>query len=106
MPDQDKATALVGLKDQSAGETVARAVKYFHEHAARMDYRAGARQGELIGSGPVEASWRQTQCRFKRIGQFWSQQGDEALMCSETFWRNHRWRLLFPHTSPDNSAGN
>jgi len=23
--------------------------------------------------------------------------GDEGLMCLETFWRNNRWHLLFPH---------
>jgi hypothetical protein len=23
-------------------------------------------------------------------------QGDEALMCLDTFWRNDRWHLLFP----------
>jgi len=64
-----------------------------------MDYRAGRRAGEPIGSGPVEVTCRQTQCRFKRPGQFWSQAGDEALMCLEMFWRNGRWHLLFPHTS-------
>jgi hypothetical protein len=56
-----------------------------------MDYRAGRRAGEPMGSGPVEATCRQTQCRFKRPGQFWSQRGDEALLCLEMFWRNKRW---------------
>jgi hypothetical protein len=32
-----------------------------------------------------------------RPGQYWSQQGDEALLCLETFWRNDRWHLFFPH---------
>jgi hypothetical protein len=72
-------------------------VNYLREHQERMDYRAGARRGEPIGSGAVESSCRQTQCRFKRPGQYWSQQGDEALLCLETFWRNGRWHLLFPH---------
>lgn len=63
-----------------------------------MDYRAGRRAGEPIGSGPVEATCRQTQCRFKRPGQFWTQAGDEALLSLEMFWRNGRWALLFPHT--------
>lgn len=80
-------------------QVVAKEVAYFHEHAARMDYRAGRRAGEPIGSGPVEATCRQTQCRFKRPGQFWSKEGDEALLCLEMFWRNDRWALLFPHTS-------
>jgi hypothetical protein len=83
----------------AAAQAVAKEVNYFHEHQGRMDYRAGRRAGEAIGSGPVEATCRQYQCRFKRPGQFWSRAGDEALMCLETFWRNGRWHLLFPHTS-------
>jgi hypothetical protein len=98
--------ALAGLQGQPAEEEVTREVNYFREHEKRMDYRAGARRGEPIGSGPAEATCRQMQCRFKRPGQFWSQQGDEALMCLETFWRNNRWHLLFPHTSPINPARN
>lgn len=83
----------------AAAQAVAQEVEYFHEHRERMDYRAGVRAGEPIGSGPVEATCRQAQCRFKRTGQFWSVKGDEALMCLETFWRNGRWNLIFPHTS-------
>ena len=83
----------------AATQAEAKEVEYFHQHQERMDYRAGRRAGEPIGSGPVEATCRQTQCRFKRPGQFWSQAGDEALMCLETFWCNGRWHLLFPHSS-------
>jgi hypothetical protein len=90
---------LAGLPDGSKAEAVAKEVAYFHEHQDRMDYRAARRAGEPIGSGPVEATCRQTQCRFKRPGQFWSRIGDEALLCLEMFWRNDRWHLLFPHTS-------
>jgi hypothetical protein len=72
---------------------------HFHEHQDRMDYRAGRRAGEPIGSDPIEATCRQMQCRFKRPGQFWSLKGDEALMGLETFWRNGRWHLLFPPTA-------
>lgn len=98
--------ALAGLAEGPAAEGVAKEINYFREHQERMDYRAGRQRGEPIGSGPIEATCRQTQCRFKRPGQFWSQQGDEALMCLETFWRNDRWHLLFPHTSPHNPARN
>jgi len=92
---------LATLPDGPTAVTVAREVDYFRGHQERMDYRAARRAGEPIGSGPVEATCRQAQCRFKRPGQFWSQEGDEALLCLETFWRNHRWSLLFPHTSFD-----
>jgi hypothetical protein len=91
--------ALSQMPGGTAAQTVAKEVAYFHEHHARMDYRTGQRAGEPIGSGPVEATCRQTQCRFKRPGQFWSKRGDEALLCLEMFWRNDRWLLLFPHTS-------
>jgi len=90
---------LAKLPGGAAAAAVAKEVEYFQEHQARMDYRAGQRAGEPIGSGPVEATCRQTQCRFKRPGQFWSQAGDEALLSLEMFWRNGRWHLLFPHTA-------
>lgn len=52
---------------------------------------------EPVGSGAIESTARQYQCRFKRTGQFWTQTGDEALLCLETHWRNGRWTDLFPH---------
>jgi hypothetical protein len=90
----------------TAAEAVQKEVNYFHEHHNRMDYRAGRRRGEPIGSGAIESTCRQTQCRFKRPGQYWSQQGDEALLCLETFWRNGRWHLLFPHNRRLNPSKN
>ena len=90
---------LAKLPKGASAEVVAKEVNYFQEHEERMDYRAARRAGEPIGSGAVEATCRQAQCRFKRPGQFWSRSGDEALLCLETFWRNGRWHLLFPHTS-------
>ena len=89
------------LPEGSAAVAVRREVAYLREHQARMDYRAARRAGQPLGSGPVEATCRQIQCRFKRPGQFWTQAGDEALLCLEMFWRNGRWPLLFPHTAFD-----
>jgi len=90
---------LVALPAGASAETVQKEVNYFHEHQDRMDYRAGRRRGEPIGSGAIESTCRQAQCRFKRPGQYWSRQGDESLLCLETFWRNRRWHLLFPHSA-------
>lgn len=81
----------------ASARAVQQEVNYFREHQERMDYRLARRRGEPIGSGAVESSCRQAQCRFKRAGQYWSQAGDESLLCLETFWRNARWHLLFPH---------
>ena len=61
---------------------------------------------EPLGSGAIESTCRQYQCRFKRTGQFWSMEGDEALMCLETFWRNEQWHDLFPHAKPHSLANN
>jgi hypothetical protein len=72
-------------------------LSYLESHRERMDYAAARRAGEPQGSGAMESTCRQYQCRFKRPGQFWSCLGDEGLMCLETFWRNGRWHLLFPH---------
>ena len=88
---------LATLPAGTSVEVVQREVNYFHEHQDRMDYRAARRRGGPIGSGAIQSTCRQAQCRFKRPGQYWSQRGDESLLCLETFWRNRRWHLLFPH---------
>jgi hypothetical protein len=88
---------LAQLPAGASAQAVQKEVNYFHEHQDRMDYRGGRRRGEPIGSGAIESTCRQAQCRFKRPGQYWSAQGDESLLCLETFWRNGRWNLLFPH---------
>jgi hypothetical protein len=95
-------------------------IDYFADNQNRMHYRDIIRArktvakgtatptqrlkaNEPLGSGAIESTCRQYQCRFKRTGQFWSTAGDEALMCLETFWRNGRWHQLYPHatlTSP------
>jgi hypothetical protein len=96
-------------------------IDYFADNQKRMHYRDIIRArkavdkgtatpaqrlkaNEPLGSGAIESTCRQYQCRFKRTGQFWSTAGDEALMCLETFWRNGRWHQLYPHatlTSPN-----
>ena len=77
---------------------VSAGLHYLETHQARLDYDVAQKRGEPLGSGAMESTCRQYQCRFKRPGQFWTRTGDEALMCLETFWRNRRWHLLFPHT--------
>jgi hypothetical protein len=74
---------------------------YLENNRARLDYRGVQERGEPGGSGAMESTCKQYQGRFHRSGQFWTQVGDEALMCLETFWRNGRWSLLFPHVPPD-----
>lgn len=89
-------------------------IEYFEHNAGRMKYqkiiqaRKADKEGtatpeqiqlanQPLGSGAIESTCRQYQCRFKRTGQFWTTAGDEALLCLETFWRNGRWNQLYPH---------
>jgi hypothetical protein len=127
---QDQPLALIqSLKDVQAlvneklQKKVQTQITYFEHNQNRLNYREiiDARQalkdgtatpaqktkaGEPLGSGAIESTCRQYQCRFKRTGQFWSMAGDEALMCLETFWRNGRWHAVFPHAKPPSLANN
>ena len=75
-------------------------VGYFTTHQKRMDYKAAKAKGEPVGSGAIESTARQYQCRFKCTGQYWTVAGDEALLALATLKRNERWHLLYPHASP------
>jgi hypothetical protein len=109
--ERDQANKVVKTLDEllqglpgAAHEAVEKEKNYFESNLERLKYKDGISRGEPSGSGAMESTCRQYQCRFKRPGQFWSQTGDEALMTLETFWRNDRWHILFPHaTSTDPS---
>jgi hypothetical protein len=72
-------------------------IGYFTTHQKRMDYKQAKANGEPVGSGVVESTARQYQTRFKCTGQYWTLEGDEALLALATLYRNERWHLLFPH---------
>ena len=102
---------------QAQQEKLQTQIEYFENNAHRMKYKdiiearkacdegtATQQQIQLanqpLGSGAVESTCRQYQCRFKRTGQFWTTVGDESLLCLETLWRNNRWHELYPHAKP------
>jgi hypothetical protein len=105
---------------QAQQKEVQTQIEYFQKNADRMKYkeiieaRKACDKGkatneqillanEPIGSGAVESTCRQYQCRFKRTGQFWTTAGDESLLCLETLWRNQRWHELYPHAKPSSA---
>jgi hypothetical protein len=102
----DDLTALVKRLRGAKRGAVKAERDYLATHRERLDDADGAKRGEPLGSGAIESTGRQYQCRFKRPGQFWSTTGDEALICLETFWRNDRWLLLFPHAAPADPSRN
>jgi hypothetical protein len=121
---QDQTCAVIAsLKElqprlqQAQQEKLQTQIEYFENNEHRMKYKAiiearkardngTATEQQLqlanqpLGSGAVESTCRQYQCRFKRTGQFWTTDGDEALLCLETFWRNNRWHELYRHAKP------
>ena len=109
----DKVLKVIGTLEElkprlshAAATAATDAIEYYQNHQTRMQYAAGEKRGEPVGSGAIESTCRQMQCRMKRCGQFWSTAGDEALLCLETFWRNDRWELLFPHVAITAVSGN
>jgi hypothetical protein len=90
---EDLQPSLAGAAAKATGQ----AIEYYTNNRQRMKYKQARKDNEPVGSGAIESTCRQLQCRMKRCGQFWSTSGDEALLCLETFWRNQRWELLFPH---------
>lgn len=80
-----------------AGAVVRREQNYLAQHAARMNYRELSRNGP-IGSGAVEPACRQRQCRFKRAGQFWTDDGLKHLCALQEARRNGHWEELWTLT--------
>ena len=78
-----------------AGQTVQKEKNYFAGQARRMNYKEIADRGWPIGSGAVESSCRQDQCRFKRAGQSWSRRGFENLSALDQARRNNHWDELW-----------
>jgi hypothetical protein len=78
-----------------AGEAARKEKNYFAGQAGRMNYQAIANRGWPIGSGAVESACRQSQCRFKRPGQFWTQVGLRHLCALEGARRNNHWDQLW-----------
>jgi hypothetical protein len=91
---------------EAAAKAADEAIEYYQNNQKRMKYKDGRKRHEPVGSGAIESTCRQLQCRLKRCGQFWSTQGDEALLCLEMFWRNERWKMLFPHAKLTAIANN
>jgi hypothetical protein len=91
---------------ESAATAADKAIEYYQNNQKRMKYKEGRKRNEPLGSGAIESTCRQLQCRMKRCGQFWSTRGDEALLCLEMFWRNQRWEKLFPHAKLTAIANN
>ena len=71
---------------------------YFAVQAGRMNCDEGAQRGWSIGSGPVESTCQQWQCRRKREGQFWTAPGLRHSGVLEEARNHARWVELWMGT--------
>jgi len=77
------------------GKVVRKAQNYFAGQSERMNYQEIAKRDWPIGSGPVESACRQSQCRFKCSGQFWTETGFRRLSAMDEARRNGHWEELW-----------
>lgn len=56
-------------------EAIENACTYFEKHKEHMNYALAGQEGLPMGSGSMESQCAQFQNRFKRRGQFWTQNG-------------------------------
>ncbi len=88
-------TALRALdpSDAKASEEVRKAVDYFTDNAARMDYPRFVELKLPIGSGAVESSCRTViQEREKGAGMRWTQEGAQAVASLRAVYKSGRWK--------------
>jgi hypothetical protein len=88
---------IASMKEPSGpqGKLVRQEKNYFAGQAGRMNYKEIAERGWPIGSGAVESACRQSQCRFKRPGQFWTPAGLRNLCALDEARRNDHWDNLW-----------
>ena len=78
--------------ESSPTATVRRAVAYFTDHAARLDYPSFVARAFPIGSGAVESSGKTVvQARTKGAGLRWSGTGAQAVVSLRALHRSGRW---------------
>lgn len=79
----------------SAAESRRQVVGYYKRNRHRMDYGRFRERGLQIGSGPLEAAHRTVvQCRMKRSGQRWTDDGAQAMLNLRVASKSGRWHLV------------
>ena len=78
--------------DADAAEEVRKAIGYFTDHAARMDYPRFVARQLPIGSGGVESACKTLiQAREKQAGMRWSHDGAQTVASLRALHRSGRW---------------
>jgi hypothetical protein len=98
------------VRGADAAEEVRKALGYFTDHAARMDYPGFVARQLPIGSGGVESACKTLiQAREKQAGMRWSHDGAQTVASLrarhrsgrwDRFWRSHPQRRRPPIAAP------
>ena len=91
-PDIDPGTNLSADLSADAAEEVRKAIGYFTDHAARMDYPRFVARQLPIGSGAIESTCKTLiQAREKQAGMRWSHHGAQVVASLRALHRSGRW---------------
>lgn len=81
---------------EEAAEEVRKAVGYFREHAARMDYPTFIAMKLPIGSGAIESACKTLiEEREKGAGMRWTEEGAQAVATLRALHRSGRWAAFW-----------
>ena len=83
------------VRRREAKKIVRREVAYFKSHEGHMHYEKNAALGVPVGSGAMESQCSQNQNRFKRRGQFWSQNGFALAIKAYVRYANNELRYCY-----------
>jgi hypothetical protein len=79
-----------------AADEVRKAVDYFTDHAARMDYPRFVARQLPIGSGAIESTCKTLiQAREKQAGMRWSHEGAQVVASLRALHRSGRWEQFW-----------
>lgn len=82
--------------DPNAVEEVRKAIGYFTEHAARMDYPTFIARGLPIGSGAIESACKVLiEQREKGAGMRWTEDGAQTVASLRAIQRSGRWSAFW-----------
>ena len=77
------------------------ALTYIENHRPQMRYAQARKKGHPIGSGHVEACCKQlVQCRMKRSGQRWKEEGGQAVLTLRSLATDARWDVAMAVLMP------
>ena len=87
------------IRKREAKKIIKRESEYFRNHEEHMHYEKNEKLGIPIGSGAMESQCSQNQNRFKRRGQFWSDEGFSLALKTYVRYTNNELDYCYTHAA-------